>query len=38
MTEQDESVSTKWKKEYTVVLVAGVVYAIIFYVLMSIYS
>ena len=38
MKDNSKSVSTKWKKEYTIVLVANVAYIILFYFLMKIYS
>ena len=38
MKENSKPVSSKWKKEYTVVLVANIIYIIMFYILMKIYS
>ena len=38
MKNQDQSISTKWKKEYTFVLIANTIYIVIFYLLMQIFS
>ena len=38
MKNQDESVSTKWEKEYTYVLIANAIYIVVFYILMQIFS
>jgi len=38
MKNQDQSISLKWKKGYTLVLIANALYIVIFYILMQIYS
>ncbi len=38
MKNQEQSVSKKWKKEYTAVLLANIAYILIFYFLMKTFS
>ncbi len=38
MKNQDQSISIKWEKVYTLVLIANALYIVVFYILMQIYS
>lgn len=38
MSEQKDKVSSKWKKEYTVMLLANLAYIVVFYLIMIFYS
>jgi hypothetical protein len=38
MEDQDKIVTSKWKKEYSLVIILNIVYILIFYILMQIYS
>jgi len=38
MNEQEDAVSGKWKKEYTVMLLANLAYILVFYLIMNFYS
>jgi len=38
MDKKDKTVFTKWKKEYSAVLIANIFYILVFYFLMQIYS
>ena len=38
MKEQRDSVSGKWKREYTVLILANLAYILIFYLIMKFYS